>query len=235
MWYFGSIRSVSISQVNHFPALSSDETEEKTPDADCVVDEDEVFFGPVGYMEKVVSKVVTEATAPEEEPEAPLTGAQFVELFMEAQKVACAIKAESADKSPLKRPVIPALELPEVPPAPRSAGRKRKGTFCLDDSFESESPQPKRHERKGTFTLNDEDPKEEACEEAKEEACEEAKKEIVKPAPGRRSLRVPATRSGIGTGCGIRALKQPPSPVRRPKSPKLKKGSAHSKLQVRQC
>ncbi|XP_072027142.1 uncharacterized protein [Amphiura filiformis] len=62
-------------------------------------DEDEVFFGPVGFREQCVAKK-TELDSPEGiKPMSPLTTEQYVEIFKEATKVALLLKEQGTDNT----------------------------------------------------------------------------------------------------------------------------------------
>ena len=114
-------------------------------------------------MEKCVSKVVEQEASPkkEEVEQAALSAAELVQVFVEAQKVACFISTQGGEKQPSTPSLgfLPYSSLNDdvMQEAPRSQGRKRKGTFTLDDGEELEEGTPTKRkglERKGTFRVS---------------------------------------------------------------------------------
>ena len=108
--------------------------------------DEEVFFGPVGHTEKCVATILGEVPS-EEPPVAPLTAAQIVELFTEAQKVAYHISAQNGDKRKDDQKLgagIPIVISPLASPLPAEEKKHcRKGTFTLDSPFQDEAaPEP---------------------------------------------------------------------------------------------
>ncbi|XP_046336652.1 flocculation protein FLO11-like isoform X1 [Haliotis rufescens] len=98
------------------------------------IDEEEVFFGPMGFTERIVA-----ATVPVKDikPMSPLNPAQIAQVVMEAHMVACRIanmkpEQESADeKSPVKCKLF----------SPNGRVHTRKGTFVIkDDEMRKQSP-----------------------------------------------------------------------------------------------
>ncbi|XP_046568452.1 G2 and S phase-expressed protein 1-like [Haliotis rubra] len=117
-----------------FDLAMSPQVSTVSKDVDEDVDEEEVFFGPVGFTERIVA-----ATVPVKDvkPMSPLNPSQIAQVVMEAHMVACRIanmkpEQDSADeKSPVKCKLF----------SPNSRAHARTGTFVIkDEDVQKQSP-----------------------------------------------------------------------------------------------
>ncbi|XP_013413685.1 G2 and S phase-expressed protein 1 isoform X2 [Lingula anatina] len=123
-------------------------------------DEDEVFFGPVGFKETIASVTVTSSESAAIKPLSPLRPDQMVALFKEANTVACAIDMHSkkeqkiagnkaspaATKTPSLIDQLDSVLKVRQSEAVKSPGSplRRQGTFTVNSSPLHMLPQSKR-------------------------------------------------------------------------------------------
>ncbi|XP_067683839.1 G2 and S phase-expressed protein 1-like [Haliotis asinina] len=115
-------------EIFDFDLAMSPQVSAGNKDADDNMDEDEVFFGPVGFTERIVA-----ATVPVKDvkPMSPLNPSQIAQVVIEAHMVACRIanmkpEQDSADeKSPVKC----------------ERAHTRRGTYVVEDEHvQTQSP-----------------------------------------------------------------------------------------------
>ena len=99
------------------------------------IDEDEIYFGPIGHKEKCVAIAVTEAAAQKYKPLSPLSAHQMAELCKEANTVACRIELANSTlppsaTSPLLPPLVPS-PLGELSPLKNALSRPGGGGKTL--------------------------------------------------------------------------------------------------------
>ena len=211
-------------------------------DKDCnededVEDEDEVFFGPVGFKEQCVAKKteLTTTDSPEGcKPMSPLTTEQQVEIFKEATKVALLLKkttdeeavckeaqcdvnqltdsiSELALKSKNVENVTPnKSEMEQFKRAVRKDLRSpRRGTYTISVSPAGQPPPPHLPTAKECVSSLVKDKPAEIKFTAKKTSSQSAENQV--PAKTKsaasKKSRLPAKRSGIPKTSGLRKPK----------------------------